>query len=99
MRREAKLLLENGRVSRLLWLLQSYRLGYEVGRYISLERLLASIARLTGVPGAGFTISELEQSCPGVSRDMVRRVLREQQAEGNLMCQGRGPGALWKKKG
>jgi Fic family protein len=30
----------NGRVSRLLWLLQSYRLGYEVGRYISLERLV-----------------------------------------------------------
>ena len=29
----------NGRVSRLLSLLQSYHLGYEVGRYISLERL------------------------------------------------------------
>ena len=151
----------NGRVSRLLWLLQSYRLGYEVGRYISLERLveqnkdryyetleqssqgwhegkhdpwpyinyvlsifksayrefeervgeikaprgskrelvLASITRLTGLPGKGFTISELEQSCPGVSRDMVRRVLREQQADGVLMCQGRGPAAVWRKKG
>lgn len=30
----------NGRVSRLLWLLQSYHLGCEVGRYISLERLV-----------------------------------------------------------
>ena len=30
----------NGRVSRLLWLLQSYHLGHEVGRYISLERLV-----------------------------------------------------------
>lgn len=30
----------NGRVSRLLWLLQSYHLGYEVGRYVSLERLV-----------------------------------------------------------
>lgn len=30
----------NGRVSRLLWLLQSYQLGLEVGRYISLERLV-----------------------------------------------------------
>ena len=30
----------NGRVSRLLWLLQSYHLGYEVGRYISVERLV-----------------------------------------------------------
>ena len=30
----------NGRVSRLLLLLQCYRLGYEVGRYISLERVI-----------------------------------------------------------
>ena len=30
----------NGRVSRLLLLLQCYHLGYEVGRYISLERLV-----------------------------------------------------------
>lgn len=30
----------NGRVSRLLWLLQCHQLGYEVGRYISLERLI-----------------------------------------------------------
>lgn len=30
----------NGRVSRLLLLLQCYSLGYEVGRYVSLERLI-----------------------------------------------------------
>jgi len=30
----------NGRVSRLLLLLQCYHLGYEVGRYISLERMI-----------------------------------------------------------
>jgi Fic family protein len=30
----------NGRVSRLMLLLQGYHLGYEVGRYISLERLI-----------------------------------------------------------
>lgn len=30
----------NGRVSRLLLLLQGYRLGFEVGRYISIERLI-----------------------------------------------------------
>lgn len=30
----------NGRVSRLLLLLQAYQCGYEVGRYISLERLI-----------------------------------------------------------
>jgi Fic family protein len=30
----------NGRVSRLLLLLQSYHIGLEVGRYVSLERVI-----------------------------------------------------------
>jgi Fic family protein len=151
----------NGRVSRLLWLLQSYQSGFEVGRYISLERLveqnkeryyetleqssqgwhegkhdpwpyinfalfimktayrefaervgeikaprgakrdlvLAGIERLATRTNAEFTLSELEQTCPGVSRDMVRHVLREQQAAGAVECRGRGPGAAWMKKG
>lgn len=147
----------NGRVSRLLLLLQCYHLGYEVGRYISLERLieqnkaryyetleqssqgwhegkhdpwpyinyllfilktaykefaervgdikaprgakteqiLAGIGRFVGE----FTVSQLEQACPGISRDMIRRVLREQQAVGAVECQGRGPAARWRRKG
>ncbi len=148
----------NGRVSRLLWLLQSYHLGLEVERYISLERLveqnkeryyetleqssqgwhegkhnpwpyinyvlsilknayrefadqlgeikpargakrdlvLAGIARLTSRASAGgFAISELERVCPGVSRDMVRTVLREQQKLGKVACVGRGAAARW----
>ena len=149
----------NGRVSRLLWLLQSYQLGYEVGRYISLERLVEEnkeryyetleqssqgwhegkhnpwpfinyflsimkaayrdfIERVgevkaprgekreTVVNGINqllaryegqFKIGELEQVCPGVSRDMVRHVLREQQEMGNIACAGRGTGASWSK--
>lgn len=147
----------NGRVSRLSLLLQCYQMGYEVGRYISLERLieenkdryyetleqssqgwhegkhdpwpyinyvlsilktayrefaervgevkaprgsktdlvLAAISRQVGE----FTISQVEQACPGVSREMVRRVLQAQQVEGAVECQGRGPAARWKKKG
>ncbi len=147
----------NGRVSRLLWLLQSYHLGYEVGRYISLERLveqnkdryyetleisslgwhegqhnpwpyinyvlfimktaykefaervgetkaprgaktdqvLAAIEQFVGE----FSLAQLELRCPGVSRDMVRRVLRELQATGKIECHGRGPAARWRKKG
>lgn len=50
------------------------------------ELVLASIARLAAMHGKRFAISALEQSCPGVSRDMVRRVLREQQAAGALIC-------------
>jgi len=147
----------NGRVSRLLLLLQCYHLGYEVGRYISLERLIeqnkaryyetleqssqgwhegrhdpwpyinyvlfilktayrefaermgeikaprgAKTDQIVGAIGrfvGEFTVSELEQACPGISRDMIRRVLREQQAAGVVECHGRGLAARWRKKG
>jgi len=46
-----------------------------------------------------FSVAQLELRCPGVSRDMVRRVLRERQAAGEIECQGRGPAAKWLKKG
>ena len=147
----------NGRVSRLLLLLQSYHLGYEVGRYISLERLIEQhkdryyetlerssrhwhdgkhdpwpyinyllfifktayrefeerVGQLKSPRGAKtelvesanaafdgtFTLADLERACPGVSRDMVRRVLRNLQKTGKVACLGRGPGAPWRKRG
>lgn len=147
----------NGRVSRLLLLLQCYSLGYEVGRYISLERLIeqnkeryyetleqssqgwhegkhdpwpyinyllfilktayrefeSRVGQMKSPRGAKteliesaidefkkeFTLSHLEKVCPGVSRDMIRLVLRDLQKLRKVECIGRGPGALWKKKG
>ena len=147
----------NGRASRLLLVLQCYHLGYEVGRYISLERVIeqnkeryyetleqssqqwhegrhdpwpyinyvlyvlksafrefeARVGEVKARRGAkteivldaikrlesAFTLSQLEQTCPGVSRDMVRRVLRGEQRQGRLASEGRGPGARWRKKG
>lgn len=147
----------NGRVSRLLLLLQSYHLGYEVGRYISLERLIEQhkdryyetlehssrkwhdgthdpwpyinyllfilktayrefeerVGQLKSPRGAKtelvesaiaafdgtFTLADLERACPGVSRDMVRRVLRNLRHTGTVECLGRGPGAPWRRKG
>jgi Fic family protein len=145
----------NGRVSRLLTLLILYQHGYEVGRYISLERLveesradyyealrrssenwheglhdllpwlnyfLAILRRayteletqigqtqaprgaktaqveaaVAAFPG-DFTLAELERACPGVSRDLVRRVVRELQKEGKVESLGRGPGARWRR--
>ena len=46
-----------------------------------------------------FTLADLERACPGVSRDMVRRVLRQLQKKGRVACLGRGPAAQWRKKG
>ena len=55
-------------------------------------------AAIGAFPG-DFTLAELERACPGVSRDMVRRVLRELQKAGKVACLGRGPGAAWRRKG
>ncbi|MDH4164425.1 MAG: Fic family protein [Nitrospirota bacterium] len=146
----------NGRVSRLLLLLQCYHLGFEVGRYISLERIIEQskdryyetleqsslgwhegkhnpwpyinyvlytlktayaefeerVGQVRTARGAktelvesaingfsgDFTLADLEKACPGVSRDMVRRVLRDLQKKGTVECLGRGPGAAWKKR-
>ena len=146
----------NGRVSRLLLLLQCYHLDYEVGRYVSLERIIEQnkeryyetlekssqgwhegkqdpwpyinfmlfilktayrefvervgdtraprgsktelvLSALERLPKE-FTLAQLEQACPGVSRELVRRVLNQQKGK-SVECVGRGPGAKWTKKG
>ena len=46
-----------------------------------------------------FTRNELERACPGVSPHMVRRVLRDLQKVGQIVCLGLGPGARWRKEG
>lgn len=147
----------NGRVSRLLLLLQCYGLGYEVGRYISLERLIeqnkeryyetleqsshrwhegkhdpwpyvnyllyvlksayrefeARVGQVKSPRGAKtdlisqaiaaftgeFTLMDVEHACPGVSRDMVRKVLHDLRKAKKVECLGRGPGAAWRRKG
>lgn len=147
----------NGRVSRLLLLLQCYGLGYEVGRYISLERIIEEnndryyetleqssqgwhqgahnpwpyinfvlfilktayrefeehVGLIKDPRGAKtelveaavrnasgpFSLIEMERLCPGVSRDMIRRILRQMQAVHDVECLGRGPTAKWQFKG
>jgi Fic family protein len=146
----------NGRVSRLMLLLDAYRSGFEVGRYISLERLIeqnkeryyetleqcsrgwhegqhdpwpfinfmlsifkeayarfesrfdalprprgektsAVLAALERIDGT-FRMQELRRECPGVSDDMLRKILKKLKDEGRVECIGRGPAARWEKK-
>ena len=145
----------NGRVGRLLTLLLLYGQGYEVGRYISLERIIeesketyydaleassqgwheyrhdvapwlgyfwgmllraygefeervgtlakgrgsktAQVRRAVERRVAPFAISDIERECPGVSRDMIRVVLRQLRDEGVIVSRGRGRGAKWVK--
>ena len=143
----------NGRVSRLLLLFMLYQLGYEAGRYISIEKMIEStktqyyetlelssknwhegrhdawpyinyllyvfkniykefesrfegtkaprgektaiiiraLNEFTGV----FSLKELEQRCPGVSRDMIQTVMKQNIQY--LKCSGHGAGSRWQK--
>ncbi len=144
----------NGRIARLLSLMLLYQFGYEVGRYISLERVIEQskdtyyealeassqgwhearhdvmpwldyfwglllraygefktrmdAAKPTAYGGksqqvrhavlqqpAAFTLSQIEQQCLGVSRDLVRHVLRQMKDEQRVAVIGRGRGAKW----
>jgi Fic family protein len=42
-----------------------------------------------------FAISDIANDCPGVSRDMIRHVLRRMRDEGRVQVRGRGRGARW----
>ena len=57
--------------------------------------MIEGIERLLSRPRGAFKLGELEQACPGVSRDMVRHVPRERQEQGAIRCTGRGAGAAW----
>ncbi len=147
----------NGRVSRLLLLLQCYHLGYEVGHFISLERLIeenkeryyetlerssqgwhegkndpwpyvgyvlnilksayrefeermgesrnprgektALVIQAVRQSSETFRIADLQRKCPGISVDMIRKVLKDLRAEGRVKCLGRGQAAQWRRMG
>jgi Fic family protein len=46
-----------------------------------------------------FSISDIESDCPGISRDMVRHVLRQMKSEGSIAPTGKGRGAKWQRVG
>ena len=57
------------------------------------QLVLEVIGKMSGT----FSLADLERACPGVSRDMIRRVLNTQKGQ-MVDCIGRGPGALWQKR-
>jgi Fic family protein len=145
----------NGRMARLITVLLLYHYGYEVSRFISLERVIEQTkesyyetlykssqgwhkgrhdalpwieyflstilaaykefeSRFTRISsGRGsktdivlnaidsfigdFSISELEKTCPSVSRDMIRHVLKKLKKEGRVASLGQGRFARWRK--
>jgi Fic family protein len=147
----------NGRMTRLLTLLLLYHFGYQVGRYVSLEKVIEDTkdryyetlyassqgwhdghhdirpwleyfftvllrayerfeqrlgdtelssrkhgwkqAQAEGVIShmiADFTIADIEERCPGVSRATIRKVLAHLQESGTLECIERGRNAKYR---
>jgi Fic family protein len=145
----------NGRVSRLLLLLSCYHLGLEVGRYISLERLIEDnkeryyetlqqssqgwhegkhdpwpyigyllfvlktaygeferrVGEIASPRGSktemvlsavnrqigAFRVGDIQRQCPGVSLDMIRRLLKNMRKADQVRCLGRGQNATWER--
>jgi Fic family protein len=143
----------NGRMSRLLTLMLLYHFDYQVGRFISLERIFEEsketyyetlyscsqgwhknkhdvmpwlryfwgvllkaykefeervgdirtskgaktqqIIDLVNRKFAPFAISDLERELPGISRDMIRRVLRQLRDQGKVRTEGKGRNVKW----
>ncbi len=145
----------NGRMSRLLTLMLLYQFDYQVGHYISLERIFEGskesyyetleasskhwhsgkhtvkpwlnyfwgvllraykeleerVGIITTSRGSkteliraavnrrisSFSISDIESDCPGISRDMIRQVLRKMRDEGEIVVSSSGRGAMWQR--
>lgn len=146
----------NGRMARLLALLLLYQHGYEVGRYISLERVIeesrdsyyetlklssehwhegkhnlvpwweyflgtiyaayedferrvgvmstgrgvksALVRQMVGRMGGEFTLTELAQRFPNISRETVRNVLENMKAQGEVECLKTGRSSRWRRR-
>ena len=87
------------------WL--DYFWGALLRAYKEFERRVGTIERGRGAKGdrvraevlkrhLPFSISEIEEACPGISRDMVRVVLRTMKAEGLITPTGKGRAARWR---
>ncbi|MDO8690401.1 MAG: Fic family protein [Dehalococcoidia bacterium] len=59
------------------------------------ESVLAAIRKLP----KSFRYGDLAQSCPGVSRPTIKRVLGRLRKEGNVECVKPGRDAVWEKRG
>lgn len=46
---------------------------------------------------APFSIGDIESDCPGISRDMIRQILRKMREEGEISASSGGRGAMWQK--
>lgn len=81
-----------------------------LGAYQELERRVGTVHGARGsktalvldvigrIPGE-FSVADLQERCPTVGIDLLRRILRRERDAGRLECLGRGPNARWRRIG
>jgi Fic family protein len=67
--------------------------GVSGGRGAKTDLVLRTIETFIGE----FTVGQVQERCPTVGIDLIRRILREQKQSGALECLGRGPAAAWRR--
>jgi len=70
------------------------RLGTFKGKGSKSEQVKAAVNRFV----KPFSINDIEAVCPDVSRDMIRKILRELRDAGIIEPSSKGRGAVWAKK-
>ena len=55
------------------------------------------VARAIDEMSDAFRVAEIQRLCPGVSIDLIRRVLKNLKSDGRIECLGRGQSAAWRK--
>ena len=53
---------------------------------------------VSSFPG-DFSVADIQQKCPGVGIDMIRRVMKDLQEQKVIECLGRGRNAKWYRIG
>lgn len=86
----------------------NYFLGTVLAAYKEFEERAANIKLARGAKTAllmkaindqhgEFSISDIEQACPSVSRVMIKKVLLQMQKKRKIKCLGKGQSAKWKR--
>jgi len=55
--------------------------------------ILSAVDRQIGT----FRVGDIQRQCPGVSLDMIRRLLKNLRKAGQVRCLGRGQNATWER--
>ena len=86
----------------------NYFLGTVLAAYKEFEERAANIKPARGAKTAllmgaiesqqgEFSISDIERSCPAISRVMIKKVLLQMQKDKKIKCLGKGQSAKWKR--